>query len=160
MKSWSEEINTQIDSKLEGINDKDKRFFRIAEFKRNISRVDLFSNNCPTCNNEQLNIKEIVESIDKAINNLGQERKTYDKLISRLSKHIQKEHGFYTPYYFTYYYSFFGLLAGAIIGYFLMKIDPEIKLELFCLGIAIGLLPTYVLGYLKDKKIRSQKKLM
>jgi hypothetical protein len=41
-----------------------------------------------------------------------------------------------------------------------MKIDPEIKLELFCLGIAIGLLPTYVLGYLKDKKIRSQKKLM
>ena len=160
MKSWSEEINSQIDSKLEGVNDKDKRFFRIEEFKRNITRIDSFSCNCTTCKNEQQNIQEAVETIDEAINNLGPKRKTYDKLISRLSKHIQKEHGFYTPYYFTYYYSFFGLLCGAILGYFLMEFNPQLKLELFCLGIAIGLLPTYVWGYLKDKKVRSQKKLM
>lgn len=160
MKSWSEEINTQVDNKLEGINNKDFRFFRIAEFKRNISRIDTFSSTCPSCKTELQDISEVVESIDVAINNIGKKRKAYDKLISRMAKHIQKEHGFYPPYYFTYYFSFFGLLAGAILGYFLMQINTELKLELFCLGIAIGLLPTYILGYVKDKKIRSEKKLM
>lgn len=160
MESWSEKINSQIDNKLEGINDKDKRFLRVDEFKRNIARVDSFSSNCSICNKEKQNIQEVAESIDEAINNLGKKRKTYDKLIARLSKHIQKEHGFYTPYYFTYLISFFGMVAGSVLGYFLTKINPQFALELFCLGFALGLLPTYVWGYSKDKKIRRNKKLM
>lgn len=160
MKSWSEEINKKIDSKLEGVNDKDFRFFRIAEFKRNISRIDSFANSCKHCKHEQPHIQDVVESIDQAVNNLGRKRKEYDKLISRMAKHMQNSHGFYTPYYFTYYYSFFGILAGAICGYLLMSLNPDFRLELFCSGIAIGLLPTYITGYIKDKKIRSQKKLM
>lgn len=160
MNSFSEELKTQIDEKLQGVNEKDIRFFRIDEFKRNLVRVDSFAKTCPTCKKELQNIQESIESIDEAINKVGKKRRDYDRLISRLSKHIRKEHGFYTPYYFTYYYSFFGLLVGSIVGYLLMQINSEFKLELFCLGIAIGLLPTYVLGYLKDKSIRSQKKLM
>lgn len=160
MESWLAKISTQIDSKLEGVNEKDNRFYRIDEFKRNISRVSTFSKSCPTCKTEMQNIQQATETIDDAINTIGKTRRDYDKLISRLSKHMQKEHGFYTPYYFTYIYSFFGFVLGGIIGYFLMSINPDVKLELFCLGFAIGLLPTYILGYARDKKVRAAKKLM
>ncbi|MCY1721532.1 hypothetical protein OU798_14345 [Prolixibacteraceae bacterium Z1-6] len=160
METWSKELNTQIDAKLEGVNDKDLRFYRIEEFKRNITRINSFSNSCPGCKKEMQPIRETVEDIDQAINDVGRKRKDYDQLISQLSKHMQKEHGFYAPYYFTYMYSFFGIVAGAILGYILMNIDPDVKLELFCSGFAIGILPPYIIGYLKDKKIRSAKKLM
>ena len=160
MNSFSEELNAQIDTKLKGANEKDIRFFRINEFKRNLVRVDSFSNTCPTCKKELQNIQESVESIDVAINKVGKTRREYDRLISRLSKHMQKEHGFYAPYYFTYLISFFGIVAGSVLGYFLMQLNAELKLELFCIGFAIGLLPTYVWGHLKDKKVRQEKRLM
>jgi len=160
MNSWSEELHTQIDTKLEGVNDKDLRFFRIDEFKRNISRVGSFSNNCPTCKEEQRNTLEVVKTIDEAINNVGKKRRDYDKLIARLSRHMQKEHRFYAPYYFTYLISFAGMVIGSILGYFLMQLNANVKLELFCLGFALGLLPTYVWGHLKDKKVRQEKRLM
>lgn len=160
MNSFSEKINAQVDTKLKGANEKDIRFFRIGEFKRNLTRVDSFSHTCPTCKNELQNIQETVETIDEAINKVGKKRREYDRLISRLSKHMQREHHFYTPYYYTYLISFFGIVSGSVLGYFLMQLNAELKLELFCLGFAIGLLPTYVWGHLKDKKIRQEKRLM
>lgn len=160
MESWSTQLKTQIETKLEGVNEKDLRFFRIDEFKRNVSRIDSYSSTCSECKKEQQNISEMVSSIDEAVKNVGSKRRNYDKLISKLSKHMQKEHGFYAPYYFTYLYSFFGMVIGALLGYSLMNINPELKLELFCLGFAIGLLPTYIVGSVKDKKIRRLKKLM
>ena len=99
MNSWSEELHSTIDTKLEGVNDKDRRFFRIDEFKRNVSRVGSFSSTCPICKKEQQNVRAAVETIDEAINNVGKKRREYDKLITRLSKHMQKEHNFYAPYY-------------------------------------------------------------
>jgi len=160
MESWSTELKTQIDTKLEGVNEKDLRFFRIDEFKRNVSRIDSFSSTCSECKKEQQYIVEMVSGIDEAIKNVGSKRREYDRLISKLSKHIQKKHGFYAPYYFTYIYSLVGFVIGGIIGYLMMDINPELKLELFCLGFAIGLLPTYIIGSFKDKKIRRLKKLM
>ncbi|WP_346856743.1 hypothetical protein [uncultured Draconibacterium sp.] len=160
MDSWSTQLNSQIDEKLIGVNEKDIRFFRIDEFKRNVSRIDAFSSSCHECQQQKQYIQEAVDSIDKAIKNVGSKRRDYDKLISKLSKHMQKEHGFYAPYYFTYMYSFLGIVAGGLIGYLVMNLNPEYQLELFCLGFAIGLLPPYVVGSVKDKKIRRQKKLM
>lgn len=160
MNSVSEELKAQVDAKLKGVNEKDIRFFRIDEFKRNLVRVDSFSHTCPTCKKELQNIQETVESIDEAINKVGKKRREYDKLISRLSKHMQKEHRFYTPYYYTYLISFFGIVAGTVLGYFLMQLNTELKLELFCVGFALGLLPTYVWGYRKDTKVRQEKRLM
>ena len=160
MGNWSDEIKTQINTKLEGVKEKDLRFFRIEEFKRNISRIDEFSNTCPNCNKEKVNISSAVLSIDEAVNVPGKQRREYDRLISKLSKHMQKEHKFYPPYYFTYLISFVGIIGGSILGYFLMQLNAEMKLELFSIGFASGLLPTYVWGHLKDKKIRKEKRLM
>ncbi|MDX8338647.1 hypothetical protein SLH46_05605 [Draconibacterium sp. IB214405] len=160
MGNWSENLIEKIDEQLASANDKDLRFFRIDEFKRNISRVDEYSASCPDCKKAQIDIAEAVKTIDKAVNNVGKQRRDYDRLITRLSKHMQKEHGFYAPYYFTYLISFFGIIAGSILGYLLMQLNADLKLELFLIGFSIGLLPTYVWGHLKDKKIRKDKKLM
>ena len=160
MKNWSTKITETIDIKLKGTREKDIRFYRIDEFKRNIIRVETFSKSCPFCQQQKIYIAEVADKIDEAVNVPGNTRREYDRLISRLSKHIQKEHGFYAPYYFSYLYSFFGIIAGLILGYLLMKINPEFSVEMLSIGFIIGLIPSYVWGFVKDKKVRSAKKLM
>lgn len=160
MKNWATEITDKIDTKLEGTRDKDIRFYRIDEFKRNIARVDSFSKNCPFCEQQKISISEIVDKIDEAVNVPGKTRREYDRLISRLSKHIQKEHRFFAPYYFSYLYSFYGIVAGLILGYVLMKINPYYWVEMLSIGFSVGLIPSYILGFIKDKKVRKDKMLM
>ncbi|MBT3383769.1 MAG: hypothetical protein HN778_19710 [Prolixibacteraceae bacterium] len=160
MENWAEEINVKIRNSLEGTREKDIRFFRVEEFKRNIIRVGTFSSGCQFCQNQKINISETVEKIDEAIHVPGKSRREYDKLISRLNTHIQKEHGFYTPFYFTYLYSFFGMVTGTLFGYVLFLLFPEYNWAMLSLGFAICLIVGYFWGNIKDKKIRSEKKLM
>jgi len=160
MENWAEEIIKTIDKKLEGTRDKEIRFYRIDEFKRNITRVDSFAKSCAVCQKEKMNISEITDKIDEAIHVPGKTRREFDRLISRLSKHIQKEHGFYAPYYFTYLHSFFGIFSGFIIGFGLMQIFSDLALEMLSIGFVICLIPSYYWGFAKDKKIRSEKRLM
>ncbi|MCK3685783.1 hypothetical protein [Maribellus sp. YY47] len=160
MESWSSEIIKLIDSKLENVKDRDIRFFRIAEFKRNIERVEQFSQTCPHCQKEQINIKEAVESVDEAIGVPGKARRNYDRLISRLSKHIQNEHGFYPPFHFSYLHALYGLVAGFVLGFGLMKLIPEFGIELLFGAISVGLVASYITGSIKDRRIREQKRIM
>ncbi len=160
MENWATKITDTIDKKLEGLRDKEIIFFRIGEFKRNINRVDYFSKSCQFCQKEKISISEISDKIDEALNIPGKTRREYDRLISHLSKHMQKEHNFYTPYYYSYIYSFFGIVVGLIIGYALVQFNAAIWVEMLSIGFAIGLLPAYVLGHIKDKKVRSEKRLM
>ncbi len=160
MEVWSEKMIAQIDEKTASIKQRDIRFYRIDELKRNIQRVGEFSQNCPYCEKEKLNIAEAVKKIDKAINIPGKPRRDYDRLIGRLSSHMQKNHGFYAPYYFTYLYSFFGMLTGLLIGYLLMRLFPAHNWALLSAGFVAGLIAGYFRGSGKDRKIRSLKKLM
>jgi hypothetical protein len=160
MGNWSEEIHQKIDSKLESARDKDILFFRIKEFKRNIERVDEFSVSCPECKRKMIDIAEVVEEIDVAVDVPGRKRLEYDRLISRLSRHMQKEHGFYAPYHYSYLYALYGVIAGTVLGLFLLWLQPNYKLEMFGIGISVGLIATYIIGSTKDKKIRNDQKLM
>jgi len=160
MENWAEETIDVINSKLKDTKEKDIRFYRVDEFKRNISRIETNSKSCPYCKKQKINITEISNSIDDAVHIPGKTRREYDRLISQLSKHIRKEHGFYTPYYFSYIYSFWGILAGLIAAYILIQIFPEYWLEMLSIGFVSGLIPGYIWGSVKDKQIRSAKRLM
>jgi len=160
MGNWATETIEQIENKLEGEKEKEIRFFRVDELKRNIQRVHDFGTNCPTCQQEKIPIKELADTIDEAIKVPGKSRREYDRLIDRLSKHIRKEHGFYPPYYFAYYYSFIGIALGLILGFALYKLMPDLWMEMISAGFVAGLLPGYMWGFVKDKKIRTQKRLM
>ena len=160
MNNWAETIINTIDSKLAGTKQKELRFYRIDEFKRNIQRTDSFSSNCPYCNKRKTDITDQVQKIDEAIHVPGKTRRDYDRLISQLSTHMQKEHGFYTPYYFAYLYSFFGMVVGLVLGYLLLKLFPSYDWAMLSLGFSVSLIASYIWGSVKDRKIRSTKKLM
>jgi hypothetical protein len=160
MVNWAEEINLKIDSSLEKSREKDLRFFRVDEFKRNIGRVDEFSKSCPFCFNQRIEISEAVETIYEAIQVPGSSRREYDRLIGRLAKHMRKEHGFFAPYYFSYLYSFIGILSGLILGFLLYKVFPENGEALFSACFVVGIVTSYIAGGRKDTKIRTAKKLM
>jgi len=160
MNKWSEQKISLLDEKLKNTKQRDIRFYRIEEFKRNIERVGDFSEHCSFCEKEKSNISEIMEKMEEAIHVPGKARREYDRLISRLASHMQKEHGFYTPYHFSYLYSFFGMVAGLLLGYLLMKTIPAHGNALVSAGFVAGLATGYFWGNSKDKKVRSSKKLM
>lgn len=160
MGSWAEEINSKIDSNLEKAREKDKRFFRVDEFKRNITRIDDFSGTCSFCLKHKIDIVEQVETIYEAIEVPGKSRREYDRLISRLAKHMQKEHSFYAPFHFSYRYAFFGIFAGLISGFILYKLFPGYGEVLFSLCFVIGIITAYIAGSRKDSQIRTAKKIM
>ncbi len=160
MGNWSEEINSKIDINLEKSREKDKRFFRVDEFKRNISRVDEFSGSCNFCQKLKTDIADQVETINKAIEVPGKSRREYDRLISRLARHMQKEHGFYAPFYFSYLYAFIGIFAGLFISFILFKLFPGNGEALFSICLGTGIVVAYLTGSRKDRKIRTAKKIM
>lgn len=157
---WDEEIRVKLDDKLKDTRERELRFYRIEEFKRNIDRVEAFSGKCPYCKKQKIYISEAVENIDKAINVPGRARRDYDRLISQLSNHMQKEHGFYAPYYYTYLLAFFGMVAGLLLGYLLLKLLPQYNYAMLSLGFVAGLITGYLWGSAKDGKIRADNKLM
>ncbi len=160
MNNWATNTIAELEVKLDGIRDKEIRFYRIEELKRNIKRIDEFSKSCQHCKEEKIHIDEILKNIDTAIKVPGKTRREYDRLISRISSHMHKQHGFITPYYYSYLYSFFGIVAGLAIGYILQKVSSTKNWELMLIGFILGLLPGYFIGHYKDKKIRADKKLM
>jgi hypothetical protein len=160
MEDWSKQVILQLNEKLTGLKQRDLRFFRIEEFKRNIERTGQFSKSCPYCEKEKLNIAGIIAKIDEAIQVPGKSRREYDRIISRLSTHMQKVHGFFPPFYFTYLLSFFGMVAGLLLGYLLMKIFPVWNWMMLTLGFVAGLFTGYVWGNRKDASVRTHKKLM
>ena len=160
MENWSEKIIGIIDANLEGVREKDLRFFRVAEFKRNIRRINDFSDDCNYCSEQKEPVETMVVAINEAIQVPGKSRREYDRLISRLATHMQKKHGVYPPYYFTYLFSFFGMAAGLVLGYLLLKLFPELNWLMLSTGFVAGLFPGYIWGSILDKKIRREKRLM
>lgn len=160
MEGWAEKTIAILDKKTEGTKQRDLRFYRVDELKRNIRRAGDFSTNCSFCKKEKKNIDDMVKKADEAIHVPGQSRRKYDRLIGRLASHMQKEHGFFTPYYFSYLFSFFGMVIGLLAGYFLMKLFPAHDWALLSAGFIAGLATGYFLGTRKDYKIRSAGKLM
>ncbi len=160
MENWAEVMVSKIDLNLEKSRERDIRFFRIDEFKRNVSRVDEFSNSCPFCHKHKIDVAEAVENIFEAIEVPGKSRREFDRLISRLARHMQKEHGFYPPFYFSYLYAFIGIMSGLIAGYLLYRMFPAQGEFLFLACIMIGIVGAYVIGSRKDNKFRTSKKIM
>jgi hypothetical protein len=160
MEEWSKQTIALLDEKTKNVKQRDIRFYRVQEFKRNIERVGEFSKSCPYCEKEKIGIAAIVGKMDEAIEVPGKTRREYDRAISRLSGHMQKNHGFFTPYYFTYLFSFFGMVAGILAGYIFMRLFPAYDWILLPAGFVAGLMTGYFWGHAKDKKIRHSKKLM
>ncbi len=160
MKDWNSQIISTINEKLKDTRQSDLRFFRVEEFKRNVERTGTFSGKCPVCTRQKIIINEIVANIDQAIGTPGKLRRDYDRLINKLASHMQKEHGFYTPFHYTYRHSFYGIVLGTITGFLLMMLFSQYNWAYLSGGFSLGLLVGYIRGNQKDRKIREKKMLM
>lgn len=160
MNDWAENIGKEIDNNLNGLKDRDIRFFRIDELKRNIERADRFSDECGDCKRLKTEISETAPHIREAVEFPGKERRRLDKLVSSLLAHMRKTHGFFPPWYHNYLWSFWGIVAGIALGAIFYIIIPGKRIEIPAFCFAAGLLIGQLIGGSKDRKIRREKKLM
>lgn len=161
MTEWNQKIVIILKQELEGVGERDLRFFRIEEYLRMVKRVDEFDTTCKDCKQFRPEIEQQAIAIGKAIKDTGKERRDYDRHIDKLARHMKKGHGFYPPYYFTYTLSF--LYALAITGFafllslFFQTTDPWLFIVP---GFIIGLITGQLKGAAKDAKVRAKNKLL
>ncbi|WP_430971758.1 hypothetical protein [Sunxiuqinia rutila] len=161
MKEWSQKLTAHIEQELEGTKASDLRFMRVAEYLRMLSRIDEFSDGCPHCKQLKPEIEEQSASIKQAVTHIGKERRSYDKHIDKLARHLKKEHGFYPPYFYTYSYSFYFIVVAGVIGFLLSLLFPATDRWFFLIpGLVFGLLAGQLVGNRKDARIRSENKIL
>jgi hypothetical protein len=160
MGNWAEQVIIAMDDELAVTGKRELRFFRMAELKRNIARIDLFSGQCTRCEDFKPEVEAVSGHIEEAVNVPGPERRELDRLIFRLSNHIMKEHGFFPLSHYKYLYSVIGIIFGSLSGFLLMKLFPATKWYLMVFGIIAGLIAGMVFGIIKDQRIMKEGKLM
>ncbi len=161
MNKWDENVLTQMEKSLSGAREKDLRFFRIDELRRNIGRVGHFSDNCHQCRSFKGQIESVLVHVEEAVNVPGYHRRELDRLIARLSRHMMLAHNYYPPYHFNYLYTTYGLLAGLALSMAVIFLVNSRYGELSAaLLFIISLLAGQIIGAKKDRKIRSEKRLM
>ena len=161
MSDWNQKIVTDLRQELQGINEKDMRFFRVEEYLRIVERVDRFSGDCHECRQFKPEIEKHVPIIHHALKSIGKDRRSYDRHLSQLGNHMKKKHGFYPPYHFTYTYSFFFPLVLCVFGFLVSLLFPSISIWFFLVpGFILGLVTAQFYGGSKDAKIRATKKLL
>lgn len=161
MNNWYDKIENQISDQLKGTREKDLRFFRIEEYLRMAKRVEAFASSCRACNSFKYEIEKTAGTVGKAVTSPGRSRKMYDHLLGKLSKHMQKQHGFYPPFYFTYLLSVLYALIASLSAFVLRFLFSETDKWLFIIpAFILGLVSGNLRGAKKDSKIRSSKKLL
>ena len=161
MSSWYVNLEDNLVQQLKDVKPRDLRFFRVEEFLRNASRADQFAGSCRECQSFRHEIDKQKDSVARAINIPGSERRNFDRLQSGLSKHMRKKHGFYPPFYHSYLYS--TSLAGilVIIALLLSRLFPDTEIFVFLApAFALGIVVGQVVGGRKDKQVRDNNKLL
>lgn len=159
--AWLSETEELFREKLQGIPEKDVRFYRLEEFWRNIQRLDRFADECPVCRQKHEEVRETIQVMNDAVKYPGKTRRRFDRTLSALSSHMTEEHGFFPPYYNTYRWSALGMPAGAFLGALIdLSLFQGQKWGFIIGGTIIGLLVGYVFGGRKDNDLRTRKKLL
>jgi hypothetical protein len=160
MDNWEEKILAGMEESLAGTREKDLRFFRIEELRRNIRRVAEYSHQCTGCMHLKPEITSSLKHVNEAVNVPGPYRRELDRVISRLARHMMKTHAFYPPYHFNYLYSFYGIVAGSLAGLLIAVLMPGKPWEIGSGGFVAGLIAGQITGSRKDRKVRSESRLM
>jgi len=160
MENWAEKTIQVMNTKMEGTRERELRFFRLDELKRNIHRIGQFGSNCPVCEDFKAEVEAVFEHVNEAVNVPGPERRELDRLIFRLSNHMLKEHDFYPPNHYYYLYSVAGVIGGALAGFLLMEWFTATKWYLPAAGLVVGFFAGMISGIMKDRRIKRERKMM
>lgn len=161
MSDWYTGFEQDVVRKLKGYKRSDLRFFRIDEYLNMAEKTDALAAACSECHAFRLEMDQQRDLPARAVGEPGRERRTLDRLQSRMSDHLRKEHGFFPDCYFTYRYSFFFtvcLLGLAFLAYLLF---PAADVWFFFApAFVVGVISGQVIGGKKDRVIRKTSKIL
>ena len=159
MGSWYAGYEKEVVQQLKGTRERDLRFFRIEEYLRMAERADEFSDSCRECHSLCFPMERQKDSLAKAVQEPGRERRELDRLQSKMSDHMKQQHGFYPPYYFTYLHSFTWTVLLMCFAFIASLFFPDADRWYFLApAFAAGVLSGQITGSRKDRKIRADKK--
>ena len=159
MGSWYTGYETDVVQQLKGTRDRDLRFFRIEEYLRMAERADKFAGSCRECDSFRFQMEKQKGTLAKAVQEPGRERRELDRLQSKMSDHMKRQHGFYPPYYFTYLHSFIWTVLLMCLAFIASLFFPDADSWYFLApAFAAGVLSGQITGSRKDRKIRADKK--
>jgi len=158
---WNNHIEEKVRQQLSSFREKDIRFFRVEEFLRMSTRTNEFAGTCRDCASFKHQIEKQVETIGDAISHPGCTRRDYDRLLGKLSSHMQKQHQFYPPFYFTYLLGAVYTVIASTAGFLISLLFPAISPWFFVIpGFILGLLVGQLRGAKKDSIVRKEKRLL
>ncbi len=137
---------------------RDYRFYQIEKLKK-IAQLIEQQNSCAVCKDLRLELEQIVDEMNRLINQSGTNRSEYENRVEALVQHLNKQHGVYRMYHFTYRYSTYAVLIAIAIGLLLsFAIYQQFEGMLFLVSIALGILVGNILGAKKDNICRNEKR--
>ncbi|NPA67242.1 MAG: hypothetical protein GXO50_01385 [Chlorobi bacterium] len=153
LKVWSKKLNDKIEQKKEDIYKRDYAFFKIDRLERINERIDVFSDNCKTCENFKPELEHIVDKLPEYINGSPRMRAEYEKRSDKVVKHLKKEHGLVSEQYYSSLYSFIGIISGtALFAAISVLIQPGFLKWGALAGFTVGLIAGKIFGHKKDKE--------
>jgi len=157
LSDWYNEIARQISVYKDSLDKKDYKKYKLDLLMRLAGRIDSFSAICGECQMFKQDISRLSQDINYSmqvsgtIRMSGDERKSYNRTINTITKHLQKQHKLVTEGYYTGIGSAIGTGIGVAIGAALG--NPGIGAPI---GIGIGL----AIGRYLDNKAKKESRII
>lgn len=158
------EMNT-VDEKLKKIDElttdfslSKYNFLKISTLIKLIEDTHKHAENCEQCRENEAILENLIDHIPQLNDNTY--RIPYEKAFNKIRVHFHKNHGYISPYHFSARYSIWGILIAALFLTLFAILFERPHADLILVGIVFGLAVGYVLGSLKERKYRNQKKIV
>ena len=146
---WYNRTVKAINLHKDTFSKKDSKKYKLDLLLRLTKRVDEFSATCGECQTFQPEITKLAEGLYYVFNISKEERKSYFKTISNITKHLQKKHKLVTEGQYMGMWTGIGIAIGAALG--AIFDNPGAGTAI---GIAIGL----AIGRYMDNKAKKEGK--
>ncbi len=134
---WYNDIVKEIDKHKGRFSKRDYKKYKLDLLLRVAKRVASFSADCSECQNFQIEIKKLAESLGNLIQLSKEERKSYFRTIDNVIKHLQKHHELIVEEQNLEIWIAIGVTIGIALGSSLGNIGAGIAIGA-AIGIAIG----------------------
>ena len=150
--NWLDGIKKQV-APLKGIlSDKDYKKFKLDTLLCIAERLTQFSHECGQCHMLQQDVTTLAQNVNNLVYSTDKEkRKAYQKSMSRITGHLQKQHKLVTEGYYTGIMTAMGSAVGVTLGAALGNVGT---------GISIGTILGTVIGATLDVKARKEGRIL
>lgn len=137
---------------------KDYSFFMLPRLLVFAEKLEGFSGECDDCKQFMKTLEDQVKILPHIVSDNVAYRKSYEKSLDEISKHLRKKHKLVPSSLFVSLYSFLGIIFGTIAGIAISIVfkDNLINNIIFA-SIGIGVIIGYVWGVIKDYTYKKRK---